>query len=164
MEGDFREYIDSQRDKINQVLRNFYKTTIISEEETSLRKFLRDSENFILQGGRRLHPITMIEVFQGLAPEKMILDFQDDIFQVSIATELMHISSLMIDDLIDKEQCRRGKKTFHLFISEHGKGDGSQLDAYQMASAIYGGNLTALFGTRIITNSNFDDQKKASAL
>jgi geranylgeranyl pyrophosphate synthase len=164
MEGDFREYIDSQRDKINQVLRNFYKTTIISEEETSLRKFLRDSEDFILQGGRRLHPITMIETFQGLAPEKMLLDFKEDIYDVCIAPELMHISSLMIDDLVDDEKRRRGKKTFHLYISEQGEGDSAQLEAYQKASAIYGGNLTALFGSRIITNSNFDDKKKAQAL
>ena len=164
MEGDFLTYINNQQDKINQILRNFYKTTIYSEEEASLRKFLRGSEEFILQGGRRLHPITMIETFQGLAPEKMIFDFQDEIYDVSIATELMHISSLMIDDLVDNEKRRRGKKTFHLYISEQGKGEDTQLNAYQMASAIYGGNLTALFGSRIITNSNFDAKKKASAL
>ncbi len=164
MEGKFTNYISEEKKKINQIIHSFFKSIIISEEEASLRRFLKSSEDFVLQGGRRIHPISLIETFKGLAPEKYLLDFDTEIYDVSIAIELMHISSLMIDDLVDNEQFRHGKKTFHRFILDQDQTSSESPRSYQLSSAIYGGNLTSLLGSRIITQSNFDAELKNKAL
>ena len=71
---------------------------------------------------------------------------------------------LIIDDLVDAEEYRRGKKTFHIFVSEKGKQNDSSLNTYQTSSAIYGGNLTTLFGSRVIAKSNFETKQISQAL
>jgi geranylgeranyl pyrophosphate synthase len=164
MEGEFKTYIEKERKKINKIIEQYFKNVIISEEEPSLRRFLRYSEDYILQGGRRLHPITLLETFKGLAPEKILKDYDNEIYDISISIELMHISSLIIDDLIDQEKYRRGKKTFHRYVSEHDPGAEEKLEAFQTSSAIYGGNLNSLMASQIISDSNFNADQKAKAL
>lgn len=161
---EFQNFITKEKRKINKLIHSFFKSTIISEEEPSLRQFLKFSEDYVLQGGRRLHPISLVQVFLGLAPEKTIVEFYEEIYEVSISIELLHISSLMIDDLIDNEQVRRGKKTFHRLIGEIMQAKQDYQKSYEISLAIYGGNLTSLFGTRIISESNFDNTKKTRAL
>lgn len=162
--SDFQNLISHEKDKINKIIHSFFKSTIISEEEPSLRQFLKFSEDYVLQGGRRLHPISLIQTFLGLAPEKLIVESLEEIYDVSISIEFMHISSLMIDDLVDNEKYRRGKKTFHRYMGEITKGNQEYQKSYEISSAIYGGNLTSLFGTRIISQSNFDNIKREKAL
>lgn len=164
MESKFHNFLTEEKNKINRILEAFFKSTIENEEEASLRRFLKYSEDFILQGGRRIHPISLIQTFIALAPEKSIIEHYSEIYEISIAIELMHISSLMLDDIVEDEEYRRGKKTFHRYISEQSENITNSQKPYEISSAIYGGNLTALFGSRIITQSRFSDAQKGKAL
>ena len=164
MDLEFTKHLKKEKKKIDLLIQDFYKKAIKREEEPFLREFLTYGEQFVIQGGRRLHPISLIETFKGISSERDILDNADEIYKVSIAIELMHISNLMLDDLVDKEEFRRGKKTFHRFIGEKFTRKHSNAENYETASAIYGGNLTSIFGSQIITDSNFDHKRKSKAL
>lgn len=168
MQGDFHDFTGNERAKINRYLQKYFTSIVNQEAESSLREFLYFAQNFVLQGGRRLHPISMIETFKGLASENDLLENGEEIYKASIAIELLHISSLMIDDLVDHEEYRRGKKTFHRFIGEQNFAaeniEKAEIAEYETASAIYGGNLTSYFGAFIINNSKFHPRLKSKAM
>ncbi|MHA2001327.1 MAG: polyprenyl synthetase family protein [Promethearchaeota archaeon] len=164
MDNDFQQFLNKEQKKINRMIKDFYANTIKQEEEPFLRKFLEFGQHFVLQGGRRIHPIVLVETFKGLASQRDILDFSDEVYNVSIASELLHVSSLMIDDLVENSEFRRGKKTFHRFMGENFENQPEFSKEFASATTIYGGNMTTFFGSKIITNSHFDSKRKAKAL
>ena len=164
MGKEFLEYLESEKKIINNSIQNYFQQAIQDEDEPFLREFLSFGQYFIVQGGRRLLPISLKNTFMGLCSEKDILD-SEEIYNVSISIELLHISSLMIDDLIDKEEYRRGKKTFHRFISEKmAQRKKEDLEEYAISSTIYGANIISLMGSQIIKNSKFSRERKEKAL
>ena len=165
MEKEFLEYLDSEKKIINNSIQNYFQQAIQDEEEPFLREFLSFGQYFIVQGGRRLLPISLKNTFMGLSSEKDILEYSDEIYRVSVSIEMLHVSNLMIDDLIDKEEYRRGKKTFHRFISEKMTHlNEVELEEYAISSTIYGANIISLMGSQIIKNSKFNSEKKEKAL
>ena len=160
----FQQFLTEEKRKIDNYIRAFYRKTIEGEEERYLRDFHDYCLFFMSQGGRRLHPIALIETYKGLASDRDLLEFAEEIYSVSVSIELLHISTLMIDDLIDKDEFRRGKKTFHRFISDKIQQNSKTISNIEMASAIYGGNLTSINGGRIIIGSKFEPCKKKAAL
>jgi len=165
MEKEFLEYLDSEKKIINSSIGNYFHLSIQKEEEPFLREFLSFGQYFIVQGGRRLLPISLKNTFMGLSSEKDILEYSEAINNVSISIEMLHVSNLMIDDLIDKEEYRRGKKTFHRFISEKMTHlNKLELEEYGISSTIYGANIISLMGSKIIKNSKFSTERKEKAL
>jgi len=164
-EKEFLDYLDSEKKIINNSVQNYFQQAIQKEEEPFLREFLSFGQYFIVQGGRRLLPISLKNTFMGLSSEKDILEYSEAINNVSISIEMLHVSNLMIDDLIDKEEYRRGKKTFHRFISEKMSHlNKLELEEYGISSTIYGANIISLMGSQIIKNSKFSTERKEKAL
>ena len=165
MEKEFLEYLDSEKEIINNSVQNYFQQAIQKEEEPFLREFLSFGQYFIVQGGRRLLPISMKNTFMGLSSEKDILEYSEAINNVSISIEMLHVSNMMIDDLIDKEEYRHGKKTFHRFIEDKmthlNKVD---LEEFAISSTIYGANIISLMGSQIIKDSKFSPERKEKAL
>ncbi len=165
MEKEFLEYLDSEKNILNGFIRDYFQQSIQEEEEPFLREFLSFGQYFIVQGGRRLLPISLKNTFMGLSSERDILEYSDEIYQVGVSIEMLHVSNLMIDDLIDKEEFRRGKKTFHRFISEKMTHlNKLELEEYAISSTIYGANIISLMGSKIIKNSKFNTERKEKAL
>jgi len=164
-EKEFLEYLDSEKKIINNSVQHYFQQAIQKEEEPFLREFLSFGQYFIVQGGRRLLPISLKNTFMGLSSEKDILEYSEAINNVSISIEMLHVSNLMIDDLIDKEEFRRGYKTFHRFISEKMTHlNKLELEEYAISSTIYGANIISLMGSNIIKNSKFSTERKEKAL
>ena len=165
MEKQFLEYLDSEKKKINNSIQNYFQNAIQNEEEPYLREFLSFGQYFIVQGGRRLLPISLKNTFMGLSSEKDILEYIDEINRVSISIEMLHVSNLMIDDLIDKEEYRRGKKSFHRFIGDKMTHlNQVDLEEYAYSSTIYGSNIISLMGSQIIKESKFSPERKEKAI
>ncbi|QEE15606.1 polyprenyl synthetase family protein [Promethearchaeum syntrophicum] len=165
MEKQFLDYLDSEKKIINSSVQNYFQQAIQLEEEPFLREFLSFGQYFIVQGGRRLLPISLKNTFMGLSSEKDILEYSEAIYNVSISIEMLHVSNLMIDDLIDKEEYRRGNKTFHRFIGDKMTHlNQVDLEEYAISSTIYGANIISLMGSQIIKNSKFDSIRKEKAL
>lgn len=164
MSIEFNSILEKERKKINKKIEDIYQDLIEQEEEPYLRKFHTYSFDFFKASGRRILPICLVNAFLGLSNDRDISELIEDIYKVSVSAELLHVSSLIIDDLVDKEEIRRGKPTFHKSILELEKLTKKAGDDFATAAAIYGGNILSLIGTRIILKSNFDPIRKEKAL
>ena len=67
------------------------------------------------EGGKRIRPLILVlsaEII--LANKHSNIDITEDMFLASCAIELLHTQSVIHDDIIDKEDYRRGKPSFHI--------------------------------------------------
>ncbi|HJU79242.1 MAG TPA: polyprenyl synthetase family protein [Nitrososphaeraceae archaeon] len=66
-------------------------------------------------GGKRIRPLILVLSAETiLANKKPTTNFTEDMFLASCAIELLHTESVIHDDIIDKEDYRRGKPSFHV--------------------------------------------------
>ena len=67
------------------------------------------------EGGKRIRPLILVLSAQTiLANKHSNTDITEDMFLASCAIELLHTESVIHDDIIDKEDYRRGKPSFHV--------------------------------------------------
>ena len=70
---------------------------------------------YACEGGKRIRPLILL-----LAAESIKISnrdnskLTDDIFSAALAIELLHTESVIHDDIIDQENLRRGKPSFHV--------------------------------------------------
>ena len=66
-------------------------------------------------GGKRIRPLILVLSAETLLAKKHSnTDITEDMFLASCAIELLHTESVIHDDIIDKEDYRRGKPSFHI--------------------------------------------------
>lgn len=67
-------------------------------------------------GGKRIRPLILVLSSESVNADKEegIDDNKEDIFLASSAIELLHTESVIHDDIIDEENLRRGKPSFHV--------------------------------------------------
>ena len=66
-------------------------------------------------GGKRIRPLILVLSTETILANKEITsDITEDMFLASCAIELLHTESVIHDDIIDKEDTRRGKPSFHV--------------------------------------------------
>jgi octaprenyl-diphosphate synthase len=66
-------------------------------------------------GGKRIRPLILVLSAETiLANRKITSDITEDMFLSSCAIELLHTESVIHDDIIDNEDYRRGKPSFHV--------------------------------------------------
>ena len=95
--------------KIEDVLSN------ILEKKISTNKNLNDAMRYsVLGGGKRIRPFLVAEC------SKFFDTDEDEIMQIAAAIELLHVYSLVHDDLpsLDNDDLRRGKPSTHKYFSE----------------------------------------------
>ena len=88
------------------------------EFDNNLNKFFlekldeskKELSEYALNGGKRLRPIICLEIFK-----LNNMELEDNILKASIGIELLHNSSLIMDDLpcMDNDNYRRGRETVH---------------------------------------------------
>ena len=67
------------------------------------------------EGGKRIRPLILVlSAETTLANKHSNIDITEDMFLASCAIELLHTQSVLHDDIIDKEDYRRGKPSFHI--------------------------------------------------
>lgn len=93
-------------------------------------------------GGKRIRPLITLAFGEDLGINS------DKLISVACAIELLHMASLIHDDLpsIDNDDYRRGKPTCHVKFDE--------------ASAVLVGDFLPLLAVELITGSNFDNAEK----
>jgi octaprenyl-diphosphate synthase len=67
------------------------------------------------EGGKRIRPLILVLSTETILANKQVnTDITEDMFLASCAIELLHTESVIHDDIIDKEDFRRGKPSFHI--------------------------------------------------
>jgi octaprenyl-diphosphate synthase len=101
------EQFSSYLSKINVYLARELDLYSWSEFYTPLR--------YASEGGKRIRPLILVLSAETiLANKHSNTDITEDMFLASCAIELLHTQSVIHDDIIDKEDYRRGKPSFHI--------------------------------------------------
>ncbi len=159
-EEDLTIYRERIEDEIRSLIDGYFR-----KEEYSLHiinEYYRDLREFVLRGGKRLRPLCVIYAYKGVTGQD-----NPEIFRVSTCVELLHNSSLIHDDIIDRDVLRRGKPTFHeIYRSKYLKLHDSPRDAelHGESVAILGGDTLFNMGLDAIVKSGFPAESKVKAV
>jgi geranylgeranyl diphosphate synthase type I len=152
----FQKEIKILQREIDTRLEKFFKEKIKEIRKISplLREVTNNCGEFILKGGKRIRPILFYYGYlaAGGRNKKAILD-------ASISIEIIHNYLLIHDDIIDRDELRRGKPTFHQKYKEI-----YQNEHLGISAGIVTGDLASIFGYEILAKSNFSDFLKVKAI
>lgn len=76
-----------------------------------LDEFYGEVEKHVLSGGKRLRPLSMVMAYRAYHDD-------DRILRPSISSELVHSSSLILDDAMDEDLVRHGEPTFNAVYAD----------------------------------------------
>jgi geranylgeranyl diphosphate synthase, type I len=125
------------------------------------RQALEHIREFNLRGGKRIRPILVILGYKacGGRDEKAIID-------AALAVELMESFLLIHDDIIDRDELRRGYLTVHRIYENKAKRDFPKVDSihYGNSMAIILGDIAAIIASEAILTSDFPLKAKLAAV
>ncbi len=170
IDTDLNATISYYREEINRHLDSFLANKV--DEAARISPYARDvilnAREYTLRGGKRLRPIFFIYGY------KCISDVEGDaeraIIDASISIELMQSYLLIHDDIMDEDELRRGKPTFHVLYRdicerEFGPGLGSAKSVrYGENMAILTGDLLEAYGEEVLASSSFNAEYVRKAL
>jgi len=146
----WEETLDRYGVFVDEKLRNFF-TEARNAAKTYhpfIEKVYSNMEEFVLRKGKRLASCSTLLTYKGYTG-----DIDDEILKVCVGIELYRHSILVHDDLIDKDEFRRGGKTFHQMFS---KNDDERLG---YGTAVFTGDMIYSMALRSIWNSGFAQEK-----
>ena len=120
------------------------------------------TKEYTLRGGKRLRPIFCILGYKCLSDHNL-----EAIIAASISLELMQSSLLVHDDIMDEDELRRGKRTFHIVCKDLCERQFGKNKSRRFGEniAIVAGDLLEAYGEEVLAKSSFksDYVKKALA-
>ena len=76
--------------------------------------FYDEFEDYLTNGGKRIRPFLVKTAFDAVGGDHK----EGNIVKASLSIELLHNGSLLHDDVIDKDETRRGKPAFHVIFRD----------------------------------------------
>jgi geranylgeranyl diphosphate synthase type I len=111
-------------------------------------KVYSNMEEFVLRKGKRIASCSTLLTYKGYTG-----NVDDQILKVCVGIELYRHCILVHDDLVDKDDFRRGRKTFHLLLAEnHDERLGS-------GTAVFTGDMMYALALQLMLNSGFSQEK-----
>lgn len=106
--NDFKDIIKQKKENFEKILKGYL-------PKNKSKKLTESMEYSILNGGKRLRPIIISEVYNFFSEKKI-----ESVNKFMVALEVVHCFSLVHDDLpaIDNDDLRRGKPTNHKLFGE----------------------------------------------
>ncbi|MEM3563461.1 MAG: polyprenyl synthetase family protein [Candidatus Freyarchaeota archaeon] len=148
----FGQVVEDLSKKVNQVLVSFLDRKIALAPFPYHRTYYSNIKEFIMRGGKRLRPISLIQAYRGVA------DSSEKIFLPSLSVEFLHNATLIHDDIIDHDELRRSGPTFHVTYREWYKKEfmsSTKAEDFGNTMAILGGNTTYNLGIETLLSSEF---------
>jgi len=151
----WEETLDRYGLLIEEKLRNFFieAKRAAKTYHPFLGKVYSNMEEFLLRKGKRLASCSTLLTYKGYTG-----DINNQILKVCVGIELYRHSILVHDDLIDKDELRRGGKTFHRMFSEK---DDARLGC---GTAAFTGDMMYSLALLSIVNSGFAQEKLGEVL
>jgi len=115
----------------------------------------------VLAGGKRIRPIMMCLGYKAAGGK----DY-NKIIKTSVSIELIHAFLLIHDDIIDRDDLRRGKKTVHARYRDYNKKFllNNDADHFGQSVAIVLGDFIYSLGNQILFESEFEAERIVQAL
>jgi len=165
--SDINDTLAHYQTEVNKRLEVFFDQKIKEAAEISeyTREVALNAHEYTLRGGKRLRPIFCIYGYKCFSAENI-----EAIIAASISLELMQSYLLIHDDVMDEDELRRGKPTFHIVCRALGErlfGTTSNNKALKFGEniAIAAGDLLEAYGEEVLVKSPFKSEyvKKAVA-
>ncbi len=151
----WEKLLDQYGELIDKRLDEFFARLV--EEKRTYHPFIGDlySEvaKYVLRKGKRLASCSTLLTYKGYAGE-----VGDQILDICVGVELFRHSILIHDDLVDRDELRRGDKAFHKLFSK------AYDDRFSEGAAIFIGNAMYALGLQTIRGANFPQEKTSKVL
>ncbi|PID52364.1 MAG: polyprenyl synthetase [Candidatus Moraniibacteriota bacterium] len=160
---DFKKELSTLKSEIDHEIEIYLDGAIKEAEKTDafVTAIFKYFKKTILSGGKRIRPIMMYWGYVGAGGND-----RQEIIRASISIELIHAFLLMHDDIIDRDDLRRGKKTIHAKYRDFHKrfmiGDDSE--HFGTSVGIISGDLIYSLGNQVLFSSQFEPRLIISAL
>ncbi len=158
----FSEYIKLYKPKINDAIKLIYDKKIKSVKNAFLKAYYSELREYFLAGGKKIRPLLCIATYNAFKKKK-----DDKIVFPSVGTEFLHNASLIHDDIIDKDNFRRGKPAFHYrFRQYHEIHDLKKIPAEDFGNSIgiIGGDSAFFLGLEAYLYNNFKQDLNVNAI
>ncbi|MFX1308211.1 MAG: polyprenyl synthetase family protein [Promethearchaeota archaeon] len=158
----FTEYSKKYIPKINESIKLIYDRKLKSVENSFLKDYYSELKDYFLSGGKRIRPLVGIATFNAFSKnldEKIVLP--------SVGVEFLHNASLIHDDIIDKDNYRRGKPSFHYrFRNYHQQYDLKKMSDVEFGNSIgiIGGDSAFFMGLEAYLFSQFEKDLNLKAI
>ena len=139
--------------KINATIASIFDERINNMTNNFLKDYYSEIKEYVLVGGKRIRPLLTIATYNGLTNS-----LEDNIVRPSVGIEFLHNATLIHDDIIDKDDFRRGNPAFHYrFQRYHLKNQFEKTDAADFGTSIgiIGGDTTFIMGADAYFNQIF---------
>lgn len=107
--------------------------------------------DFCLRGGKRIRPILLIEAYKLVGGKDI-----DQIMKASLSMELLEDFLLIHDDIIDRDEIRRGGPSFHKMAEEL-----TGNSHFGLSTAIIGGDMLSALAIQPILKTNLKNKERA---
>jgi geranylgeranyl diphosphate synthase type I len=161
--ADISDTLAQYQTQVNERLEAFFDKKI--KEASKISRYTQEvavnAKEYTLRGGKRLRPIFCIYGYKCLSDTNI-----EAIIEASISLELMQSYLLIHDDVMDEDELRRGKPTFHIVcktICERHFGTNRALK-FGENIAIVVGDLLEAYGEEVLVNSPFKSEYVKEAL
>ncbi|GAH78013.1 unnamed protein product, partial [marine sediment metagenome] len=127
-----------------------------------MKDYYSELKDYFLSGGKRIRPLLCIAAYNGFSK-----DNDDKIILPSVGVEFLHNASLIHDDIIDKDNFRRGKPSFHFrFRNYHQQYNlKKMLDVdFGNSIGIIGGDSAFILGLEAHLFNKFENALKLKAI
>ncbi|NHJ47957.1 MAG: polyprenyl synthetase family protein [Asgard group archaeon] len=126
--------------------------------------FYDELDGYLTNGGKRVRPFLTITAFNAVDGDHT----QGNIVRAALAIELLHNGSLLHDDVIDKDETRRGRPAFRVVFrdvfSEKKQDKGIRAVEFGEAMSIFAGDLCFPYAIESLTRSGFPEERSIRAL
>lgn len=156
------DFFKSLIEKVNENLTFFYDEELKERDYTSsfYRKLHSEIKDYLLSGGKRFRPLLFFLSYLGykkdLDENFESLDNVKNVLNVASSIELFHSFLLIHDDIIDRDEFRRGKPTVHKRIEKILPKGLSQPEDL----GIIAGDLVLMHAFKLLLKDNIDDKYK----
>jgi len=127
--------------------------------------FYTELDDYLTNGGKRIRPFLVQTAFEAVGGDHS----KGNIVRASLALELLHNGSLLHDDVIDKDETRRGKPAFHVrfrnfYQQQIPDASFEKANDFGEAMSIFAGDLCFPYAIECIINSGFPLEARLQAL
>lgn len=158
----FAEYVNIYKPKINEAIKQIYNRKLENVKNPFLKDYYSILKDYFLSGGKRIRPLLCIAAynsFKKTPDERIVIP--------SVGIEFLHNASLIHDDIIDKDDFRRGKPAFHYrFTKYHEKYNLKKMVAKDFGTnvGIIGGDTAFFMGLEAYLFNEFEYELNLKAI
>ena len=158
----FMEYLKIYKPKIEEAIDRLYLKKIHSSQNKFLNNYYMELKNYFLSGGKRIRPLLTIATYNAFSDDQ-----EEKIISPSIGVEFLHNASLIHDDIIDKDDFRRGSPSFHYrFQNYHETYKLKKMEKIDFGNSIgiIGGDSAFFLGLEAYFFNDFEEELNIAAI